>query len=219
MAGWWEGSSAAVDAGFLTFVVVSAVLIMTPGPDTAITTRNALRGGWPAAAWTAAGVAVGQLLWAAATAGGLVALLAASALAFTVVKFAGAAYLVVLGVRTLFPTRLRGREGPPARSESPGAQAVGGHELLQGLVNNLLNPKCAAIFLSVFPQFVHPGDPLWRLALMGGLFALMTFAWLNLLGAALARAGRRFGPRAQRAAGGVAGTVMIGLGLRVATTR
>ena len=81
-----------------------------------------------------------------------------------------------------------------------------------------LNPKCAAIFLSVFPQFVHTGDPLPKLALMGGLFALMTFAWLNLVGAALARAGRRFGGRAKRAADTAAGTVMIGLGLRVATT-
>src|SRR5439155_7809029 len=91
-AAWSGGCSVAADAGLLTFVLVSAVLIMTPGPDTAITTRSALRGGWLAACLTAAGVALGQLVWAAATAGGLVALLAASAVAFTVVKLAGAAY-------------------------------------------------------------------------------------------------------------------------------
>ena len=84
---------------------------------------------------------------------------------------------------------------------------------------HLLNPKCAAIFLSVFPQFVRPGDPPLRLALMGGLFALMTFTWLNILGALLARAGRRFGGRVKRAADALAGSVMIALGIRVALTR
>ncbi len=205
----------AVDAGFLTFMLVSAVLLMPPGPDTAITTRNALRGGWWAACLTAAGVALGQLVWSAATAGGLVALLAASALAFTLVKLAGAAYLVFLGVKTLLSSPRSG-EVPPGEA-GRGRGSNHGY-FLAGLVNNLLNPKCAAIFLSVFPQFVHTGDPLPKLALMGGLFALMTFAWLNLVGAALARAGRRFGGRAKRAADTAAGTVMIGLGLRVATT-
>lgn len=206
----------AADAGFLTFFLVSAVLIITPGPDTAITTRNALRGGWRAASLTAAGVALGQLVWAAASVGGLVALLAASALAFTLVKLAGAAYLVFLGVRTLLSSPHGGQEHPGEAGRRRGPR--GGY-FAAGLVNNLLNPKCAAIFLSVIPQFVHPGDPLPAVVLMGGLFALMTLVWLNLVGAVLARAGRRFGGRAERAANILAGTVMIGLGLRVAATR
>ena len=191
------------------------MLIMTPGPDTAITTRNALRGGGRAAFLTAGGVASGQLVWAAATGAGLVAVLAASAIAFTVVKFAGAAYLTILGVRTL-----RGvfRREDPLPAEREGSRRGRGW-FVQGLVNNLLNPKCAAIFLSVFPQFVHPGDPALRVALMGGLFALMTFTWLNILGALLARAGRRFGGRVKRAADALAGSVMIALGIRVALTR
>jgi threonine/homoserine/homoserine lactone efflux protein len=200
----------------LTFVVVSAVLIVTPGPDTAITTRNALRGGWRAASWTAGGVAVGQLLWAAATGAGLVAVLAASAIAFTVVKFAGAAYLTILGIRTLRGVfRPSHEDVPPPATERAG----GGGWFSAGLVNNLLNPKCAAIFLSIYPQFVHPGDPPLRLLLMGGLFAFMTFTWLNILGALLARAGQRFGGRVRRTADAVAGTVLIGLGLRVAVSR
>ena len=215
-AGWSGDCSAGADAGLLTFVLVSAVLIMTPGPDTAITTRNALRGGWRAASLTAGGVAAGQLVWAAATGAGLVAVLAASAIAFTVIKFAGAAYLTILGIRTLREALLPARRAGPCADGGGG----GGHGWFSvGLVNNLLNPKCAAIFLSVFPQFVHPGSPPLRVALMGGLFALMTFTWLNILGALLARAGRRFGGRLKRTADALAGTVMIGLGLRVAVSR
>lgn len=126
---------------------------------------------------------------------------------------AGASYLIYLGLKTL-----RGGLRPIHGEVSP-VGAGFAPPFVQGLINNLLNPKCAAIFLSVFPQFVHPGDPPARLALMGGLFALMTFTWLNILGALLARAGRRFGGRLKRTADALAGTVMIGLGLRVAVSR
>ena len=199
------------DPRFLEFIGVAAVLIVTPGPDTALLVRNALAGGWPRAWQTAAGVASGQVGWGAASAAGIATVLAASATAFATVKYAGAAYLVYLGARSLLAAaRAAPHEVPPPRHRSG---------YLQGVVNNLLNPKAAVIFVSVFPQFVRPGDPPLRLAAMVLAFPLMTLLWLCAYGAVLAGARRRFGPRLRRALDSIAGGVMIGLGLRVAAER
>src|SRR5882672_12662327 len=86
----------------LAFLGISALVIMTPGPDTAITIRNTLLGGRIGGLATALGVAVGQAIWALATSAGIVALLVASEPVFLAVKYAGAAYLVILGAQALF---------------------------------------------------------------------------------------------------------------------
>jgi len=200
----------APDARLLEFLGVAALLVVTPGPDTALLVRNALAGGWPRGWRTAAGVATGQVVWGLASGAGIASLLAASATAFAVVRYAGAAYLVYLGVRSLLAT---GRAAPSAM-----ARARGG-PYLQGVLNNLLNPKAAVIFVSVFPQFVRPGDPPVRLAAMVAAFSLMTLLWLGAYGAVLGRARRSLGPRLRRALDSVAGGVMIALGLRVALER
>src|SRR5689334_11797987 len=96
-----DGISALFDARLAAYLVVSAVLIMTPGPDMALVTRNALNAGSRAAVITAAGVALGIFGWALASALGVGLLLEQSAIAFTVLKLVGAAYLCYLGVRSL----------------------------------------------------------------------------------------------------------------------
>lgn len=88
---------------------------------------------------------------------------------------------------------------------------------VQGLLGNLLNPKAGAIFLTVVPQFVRPGDPALRLAAMVVVFAAMVCVWLHLYGWLVARARRRFGGPLRRALDGVTGAVLIGLGARLAT--
>jgi threonine/homoserine/homoserine lactone efflux protein len=203
----------------LPFLLVSLVLIVTPGPDMALVTRNALRGGWRAASVTSFGVCSGQLLWTTATAVGVAALLAASAFAFTLLKLAGAVYLALLGVRTLLGALTRrGSEQSPA--EAVGDQRRGlRHPYWQGVLNNLLNPKSAAIFLSALPQFVAPGDPPLRLLTMGLVFAILTLAWLHLYGGAVALAGKHLGARVRRAFDATAGAVMVGLGVRLAFER
>ena len=90
-----------MDARFVAFVAVSALLIMTPGPDTALVVRNALVAGRRAASVTTAGIALGMVCWATAAVLGIAVLIETSAVAFTVLKLAGAAYLCYLGVRTL----------------------------------------------------------------------------------------------------------------------
>ena len=203
-----------LDGRFLAFLGVAAVLIVTPGPDTALVTRNAFRGGARAASLSALGVSLGLLTWGAASAAGLAALLAASALAFTLLKIVGAAVLAVLGVRSLVAAGRRDGSDAEALPIAPDRMAPA---FLQGLLGNLLNPKAGAIFLTVVPQFVRPGDPAPRLAAMVVLFAAMVCAWLHLYGWLVSRARRRFGARLRRALDGATGAVLLGLGARLAT--
>jgi threonine/homoserine/homoserine lactone efflux protein len=203
-----------VDGRFLAFLGVAVVLIVTPGPDTAMVTRNAFRGGVRGASRTALGVSLGLLTWGVASAAGLAALLAASALAFMVVKTAGAAVLAVMGLRSLVAAA---RGGGAAAEDAGAPPTTATPAFLQGLLGNLLNPKAGAIFLTVVPQFVRPGDPAARLAAMVVVFAALVCAWLHLYGWLVARARRRFGGRLRRALDGVTGAVLLGLGARLAT--
>lgn len=198
-----------MDGRFLAFAVVMAVLIATPGPDMAMTTRNALRGGRRAAFHTAFGVTTGSAIWALAAAFGIAGLLAASAAAFTVLKVAGAAYLVGLGLVML----VRSRHAP---AEAP---AGGGSPFIQGLLNNLLNPKAAAIFVTLFPQFVEPGDPWPRLLAMVATYEVLVTVWLCMYGVAVVSARRRLGDRVQRLFDRITGVVLVGLGVRLAFER
>ncbi|HEX9038513.1 MAG TPA: LysE family translocator [Ktedonobacterales bacterium] len=191
------------DARFLAYLAVAALLIVTPGPDTALVTRNALQAGRRAAAFTTLGIAAGSAIWAVASAGGVAALLAQSALAFTVFKFAGAAYLIWLGLRSLFA----GLRGPRPAPSAPDAASAAPRDvpplaplasLRQGLLSNLLNPKAGAIFATALPQFIAPGDSPARLLLMLTAYETVLLVWLNLYAAAVSRAGRsRMGQRAR----------------------
>jgi threonine/homoserine/homoserine lactone efflux protein len=120
-----------VDGSLLTFLGVAVLVIVTPGPDTALTIRSTLLGGRAGGVSTALGVATGQLVWALATSAGLVAVLLASEPVFRAVKLAGAVYLIVLGAHAL-RAALRGRRGLDVdehlvrRRLEPGAAAATG---------------------------------------------------------------------------------------------
>jgi threonine/homoserine/homoserine lactone efflux protein len=191
------------------FLALAAVVICTPGQDTALTIRNALLGGRRAGVATAAGVAFGQAVWTVAAAAGAVALLRASQPAFTALRLAGAAYLVWLGAQALLAAARR-RE----RHAAAPAAAARGASLRQGLVSNLANPKMAVFFTSLLPQF---GEAFTTLLALGLSFTLLTFLWLAAYGAAVARARRLFGrERVRRALDAVTGAVLVALGLRLA---
>lgn len=198
-----------MDARFGAFLLVAALLIVTPGPDTALLIRNGLRGGLRAASLTALGVTAGILAWGTAAAAGLAALLAAWTWAAEALRVASAVLLVALGARSLWAALARGGAAAPDAPRT-------GHAFLQGLLNNLLNPKAGAVFLGVVPQFMRPGDPPARLAAMVLAFGLMVCLWLHLYGLALARVRGHLGPRFRRGADAVTGTVLIALGIRVA---
>jgi threonine/homoserine/homoserine lactone efflux protein len=214
-----------LDTSFLTFLAISAVVIATPGPDTALTIRNALLGGRRAGLCTALGVSAGQLVWAGATSLGLVALLLASEPVFQALKLAGAAYLIYLGVQSLRSALRSPAAGPAAGGGAVPATppALGGWKAFrQGVINDLANPKMAVFFASVLPQFAPQGQGmLSQLVGLGLVFATLTFAWLALYAAVLAAAGSymRSGSRLRRAADALAGAALVALGLRVAAAQ
>ena len=193
----------------LPFLAVSAIVIVTPGVDMALVTRNALLHGRRAARATALGVNLGIFIWTLAAALGLAAVIAASAAAFTAIKLAGAVYLVYLGLRTLLG------------SHEPVAAAPRGNAFRQGLTSNLLNPKIAVFFTSLLPQFVdaqhaQPQD----LLLLGVVFNCLGVVWL-LTYASLAARGRDLlrRPHVKRMLDRVSGVALVGLGVRLAFER
>jgi threonine/homoserine/homoserine lactone efflux protein len=196
----------------ITFVLIAALVTITPGVDMALVMRNTLRGGMQAALATSIGIISGLLIWMAASAFGVASLLRASAEAFTVLKLAGAAYLVYLGLQTLLQSRTPTEVRPPQRGGSP---------FRQGLVSNLLNPKIAVFYATFLPQFIHPGDPvLAKTFLLGSIHIAMGLVWLPLYAYAIVRAGaalRR--PSVVRAVERLTGTVLVALGVRLALER
>jgi threonine/homoserine/homoserine lactone efflux protein len=189
----------------MTFLLVALLVIVTPGQDTALTIRNTLLGGRRSGLLTAVGVATAQAVWAVAAAGGLAALLVASEPAFVALRVLGGAYLVWLGVRSLW-SAWRGR----AHGDARGSRRA---PFRQGVLSNLGNPKMAVFFTSLLPQFAHSFASLLA---HGLLFCALTLAWLSVvarLGSALRR------PRLRRAVDALTGAVLVALGLRLAGER
>jgi threonine/homoserine/homoserine lactone efflux protein len=205
-------------ADLAAFFAVSAVVIATPGQDTALTVKNTLAGGRRGGIFTALGVVSGQLTWALATSLGLAGLLRASESAFSVLKLVGAAYLVYLGVTTLVRAVRAHQPSALDPARPPLLSAAAAYR--QGVLSNLGNPKIAVFFTSLLPQFVSGGGASFvTLIILGLLFATMTLAWLSCYAVAVEKAGnvlRR--PRARRALEAVTGSVLVGLGLRLALT-
>ena len=205
-----------IDIRLAAFVLLSALLIVTPGPDTALIIHNALAAGPRASTFTAIGVAVGILAWATAATLGVGVLLERSSTAFTVLKLAGAGYLCYLGLRSLLTA-------PPDAdiAQQPQRTRLGDRGAFgQGLLSNLLNPKTGAFFVTVMPQFVVPGDPSMRLVLMVAAFEVMLLVWLITYGHVVSRLGRSgLGARVRRGMARLTGVVLIGLGARLAFER
>jgi threonine/homoserine/homoserine lactone efflux protein len=194
----------------LTFLPVAILLSLTPGVATALVVRNAARGGRRQAFLTTSGNSVGVLAWACFAAIGIAAAVAASAAVFDAVKLAGAALLLVMGVRSLL-----------GRHDGDVVSPRGRSAFREGLVTSLANPKLAAFFVALFPQFIPHGAPvLPRAVAMGVVIVAVDLVWYSILALLVARAGRAFtdggwGRRIER----LTGAVLIGLGIRLAFER
>ncbi|HEU5263079.1 MAG TPA: LysE family translocator [Gaiellaceae bacterium] len=206
----------------VAFVVVSAVVICTPGQDTALTIRNTLAGGRSGGVATAAGVSAGQAVWTIAASAGIVALLTASEPVFRAIKLAGAAYLVYLGLQSLVAA-LRNRGHRSESLNRPVARPGTGfapRAFRQGLLSNLGNPKMAVFFASLLPQFASEGSASFvALLALGFLFCTLTFSWLTLYTLAVARARTLLEGPVRRALDALTGVVLVALGARLATER
>ena len=198
----------------LALFVVSALLLnITPGPDTLYILGRTASQGWRGGMVAAFGIAAGLLVHTFAAAVGLSALLAASATAFTLLKWAGAAYLVYVGVSLFFAS-------PAHRSPTPELHAARLRAVfLQGFLTNVLNPKVALFFLAFLPQFVDPGAPSKALAFLflGCVFIFNGTLW-NLFVAW--SAARRFSTSGRLALwlNRTVGALFVYLGVRLVTS-
>ena len=188
---------------------------VSPGPDFFVLTRRTAVSGRRAGLTCAAGMATGIFLWVTAVGDGISALLAASPVVFTVVKSAGAAYLVFLGLRGW----LSACRGSAARTpETAAAPQPSARSFREGLLCNLLNPKVAVFYLAFLPQFLPPGSgwpPTLELAVTAAATVMCWYVFVALIVGAV----RRFlTARVSRVIDAAVGTVLIGLGVLIATT-
>lgn len=200
-----------------TFVVFAVVLILVPGPDFAVVTKNALTGGPRRGAWAAVGVTTSNALQGLVAALGLGALVVAAEPVFLAIKLAGLAYLVVLAVQA-FRSALRGRyPDPPEPGEAGGrAEAVAGWR--QGFLSNITNPKVLVFYLAVLPQFLTRDAALWQVLALALTHAVLSLGYLLLLVTGLRRARawvtRR---RVRRTLDALTGVALLGFGARIAS--
>lgn len=199
----------------LAFAAAALLLSVTPGLDTAMTIRTAAAEGPRRALMAVFGIGLGCLCWGLAAALGLGLLLAASSLAYTALKWVGAAYLCYLGVGLLLKPRERidfGAARPAGRSHN---------WFLRGFLTNILNPKVGVFYVSFLPQFIPAGyDPPPIILLLALIHAVIGTAWLALLVAAMRPLKRWLERRSVvRALDRVTGAVFIGFGLKLAFDR
>jgi RhtB (resistance to homoserine/threonine) family protein len=192
----------------LAFTVVALLLTLTPGADTALVLRTTVRSGRRAALLCTLGICSGTLTWAVLSAVGVSAVVAASPLAFDVLRYGGAAYLVWLGVQAF-------RSTPPADEVDVPRKAF-----RDGLVTNLLNPKIGVFYATLLPQFIRPGQPVLATSvLLAGIHAAMGLVWLGLVSTVADRAAATLRREVwRRRMERVTGVVLLGFGVKVLTT-
>jgi threonine/homoserine/homoserine lactone efflux protein len=206
-----------MDTTLLAFAGISLLLAVTPGPDMAVVTKNALAHGRRGVFLTTTGIALALSIWVSATAVGLSAVLRSSSDLLFVLKIVGAAYLAYLGIRTLIESRRRPDDllaGIP-----PAAPA---HVIFrQGFLSALSNPKLGVFFVTFLPQFVTPGQALLpRLLLLGLMFAVIGWTWMNVYGLFVTRIRDVItAPRVRQWMERVTGVVLLGFGARLAAER
>ncbi|AYF28142.1 LysE family translocator [Micromonospora tulbaghiae] len=202
------GLSAATLAGYLAAIVV---LMLTPGPDMMFVLANATRYGPRAGAVAALGVAAGEAVHVAAVVAGLATVIAASPVLFTAIRWVGAAYLIVLGLRALRGT---GRRAPADRPDGGAGRAF-----RRGLLTNLLNPKMILFSVAFLPQFVRPeaGPVAAQLVLLGAMFVAVQLTVDLALGVGAGRFAGRWGDsRWSRRVDRLCAVAFVALGVRLA---
>lgn len=203
----------------VAFIAAGIVLIVTPGPDTALVLRTAAVEGARRGAYTSAGICTGLLLWGLAAALGISAVLAASHTAYTVLRAIGAAWLVWLGLNIFF--RRPRRPAPRAADPGTAAEIVDGSDrawFWRGLLSNVTNPKVGVFFITFLPQFVpsRVAEIPW-VALLILIHVALSIVWLGLLIVATRSVGRLLQrPAVTRTLDRITGAVLIGAGLRLA---
>ncbi|WP_395600796.1 LysE family translocator [Pseudomonas sp. B19125] len=197
----------------VTYIAVVLGLFLIPGPSVLLVLTRTIQGGRKVGVTTGLGVACGDLIHTLCAALGLSAILMTSAAAFNAVKWAGAAYLIYLGVRAFMA-----KTGTHARLELPAVTPR--QAFFQAIGAEVLNPKTAIFFLAFLPQFVHPesGSSLVQFALLGLIFSVLSAVYTSLLALSIRPLSRGLKglSKLRRWEGKIIGTLFMGLGLKVA---
>lgn len=195
------------------FLLFAAGLVLIPGPDFAVVTKNTLAGGRRRGRFTALGVCTSNTLQGTVAVSGLSAIVMHAQPVFQAIKWAGVCYLAILGIQALV-SAVRGRPDWPRGAERSGA-AFGGWR--QGFLSNITNPKVLIFYLAVLPQFLRPGEaPAWLLAFAWS-HALLSLMYLIALSTGLARLRRMLtSRRTRRAMDGTTGVLLLGFSARLA---
>jgi len=198
-------------ASLIAYTIAAALLTITPGADTLLVVRYAGGRGGRAGLGAAAGVCLGTLVWGVIVAVGVAALIVASPLLFTLLKWAGAAYLVWLGMTLLLPKPDR-----PGADTSP-SPLKAGSPFASGLLTNLLNPKVGVFYLAFLPQFIPPGVPQAPfILLLAAIHSTLGLIWFAILIAGVDRAATRLrNSRASDILARFTGILFVGFGARL----
>ena len=196
----------------LGFTLLAAVVAVTPGLDTVLVLRQALRSGRRTAFAAAAGIGLGALVWGIAAAAGIAALFVASQVAYTVLRWLGVAFLLYLAWSYL---RAAVRGGGGHADLTSGSVDTPREAFVKGMLTDLLNPKMAVFYLTVLPLFLPAGyPPVLAGAMLAGVHVLVAFAWFTVI-ILSAHAVRGFltSRKGARAIDGAAGVAMLGFGV------
>jgi threonine/homoserine/homoserine lactone efflux protein len=198
-------------SAYSSFLIFAVVLVLVPGPDFAVITKNTLAGGRRRGSWSAVGVASSNAVQGLAAAAGLGALITRAQPVFQAIKWAGIAYLLYLGAQAL-RSAARGRYAEQSTVE----QGAAGWR--QGFLSNITNPKVLVFYLAVLPQFLGPHAPLSALLVLALTHAVLSLGYLLVVVAGLARArmvlARR---RVRRALDAATGTALLAFSAKLAT--
>ncbi|MDP9745688.1 UNVERIFIED_ORG: RhtB (resistance to homoserine/threonine) family protein [Bacillus thuringiensis] len=201
---------------YLLFIIMSICLIILPGPDTAMATKNTLVAGKMGGVKTVFGTCVALLIHTLAAVIGLSALIVKSALLFSIFKYVGALYLIYIGIKALLA--VKNKESVNTNDVSINNDKEHTSCFRQGFLTNLLNPKIAVFFLTFLPQFLNPSHNTFiQLLVMGLTYLVLTIIWfafyiflIDKISAFMKK------PKTQRYIQGLTGIVLIGFGIKLA---
>ena len=201
---------------FYLFVIMCVCLIILPGPDTAIVTKNTISVGKIGGIKTALGICCALLIHTSAAILGLSAIIVKSALLFSVFKYVGAVYLIYLGVKALWS--LKKKDESASVEMNLKSHFKNTSLFKQGFLTNLLNPKVAVFFLTFLPQFVVSGsNTFFPFLIMGITYTVLTAIWfliyvslINQISAFMKR------PKTKNIIEGITGAILIGFGIKLA---
>jgi threonine/homoserine/homoserine lactone efflux protein len=221
--GYTSGGLGTIDevtwSSYGSFLVFAVVLVLVPGPDFAVVTKNTLASGRWRGAWSAVGVANSNAVQGSVAAAGLGALIVRAQPLFEALKWAGVAYLTYLGVQAV-RSAIRGRYAvldPDSDARAAGA-AFGGWR--QGFLSNITNPKVLVFYLAVLPQFLAPGAGTWVLMAFALSHALLSLLYLLALTTFLHHARRILARRrVRRGLDAATGVALLGFSARLAVDR